>query len=175
MRLAAVLLSGFFAAGSALGGDTPAPAPLAQVKTVYLLPMAHGLDQYLAHRLTRAGLFQVVTEPQKADAVITDRLGPAFQQKMDEFFPPAKPAEAAKKEDEKTATQEAGRFAGQTVGQSQSSFSRARGTLFIVSKARTVLWSTFERPASATSEHLNRTAENITKRLQQDLKRKPSR
>ncbi len=171
MRLAAVLLSGFFAAGSVLGADAPAPTALAEVRTVYLLPMANALDQYLAHRLTVTGLFQVVTEPKKADAIITDRLGPAFEQRMEEFFPPEKAVEPAKKDDATTTTREAGGFAGQTARPAQSSFSRAKGTLFIVSKAGTVLWSTFERPSNTTSQKLNQAAENITRRLQQDLKR----
>ena len=50
------------------------------VKTVYLLPMANGLDQYLASRLTSESVFQVVTDPKKADAVLTDHVGEGFEQ-----------------------------------------------------------------------------------------------
>ena len=45
------------------------------VKTVYLLPMASGLDQYLALQLTSSGVLQVVTDPKKADAILTDGIG----------------------------------------------------------------------------------------------------
>ncbi len=43
-------------------------AEVAGVKTVYVLPMTGGLDQYLAFRLTSEGVLQVVTDPAKADA-----------------------------------------------------------------------------------------------------------
>ena len=29
---------------------------------------------------------QVVTDPQKADAILTDHIGPAFEQKLDELY-----------------------------------------------------------------------------------------
>ena len=61
---------------------------LAEVKRVYLLPMSGGLDQYLANRLTKVGRFEVVTDPANADAVFTDRLGPAFEDKWNELYPP---------------------------------------------------------------------------------------
>ena len=37
--------------------------------------MSHGLDQYLANRLTNEHVFQVVTDPKLADAVFSDRVG----------------------------------------------------------------------------------------------------
>src|SRR5688500_13830221 len=65
---------------------------LMEVREVYLLPMSGGLDQYLANRLTREGRFEVVTDPKNADAVFTDRLGPAFEDKLKELYPrPPKP------------------------------------------------------------------------------------
>ena len=72
----------------------PPKAELAQVHKVYLLPMTNGMEQYLANRLTGLGVFQVVTDPKKADAIFTDRIGEAFEAKQTEWFPekPLKPA-----------------------------------------------------------------------------------
>ena len=64
----------------------------ARVQTVYLLPMAHGLDQFVANRLTREHLLEVVADPKRADAVFTDRLGEAFESQLDDLYPAPKPA-----------------------------------------------------------------------------------
>ena len=50
--------------------------------TVYVLPMAGGLDQYLAQRLSSDHVMKVVADPKLADVVLTDRLGEAFEQKL---------------------------------------------------------------------------------------------
>lgn len=94
MKIAAVLLSCFFALASS------ANAQLANVHSVYLFPMGGGLDQHLANRITGAGLFQVVTDPKKADAVFTDRLGEGLETRLSELYPeppPPKPQPAAPK------------------------------------------------------------------------------
>ena len=72
----------------------PPKTELMQVHKVYLLPMTNGMEQYLANRLTGLGVFQVVTDPQKADAVFTDGIGAAFESRQAEMFPqrPAKQA-----------------------------------------------------------------------------------
>lgn len=166
MRLAAVLLCGFLAAASAPAADS---AKLADTKTVYLLPMPNGLDQYLANRLTRDAIFQVVTEPAKADAIITDRLGPDFERKMAELFPPPAPAEESKEEEESGSDSSRGLAA--PAPPPVSSLSRAKGTLFIVSQSSgTVLWSIFERPKSTAPKDLNRLAQKIAAQLERDLK-----
>src|SRR5215831_4514427 len=78
----------------AFGETGPDPR---QAKTVYLLPMGNGLDQYLADRLTREGLYTVVTDPTKADAIFTDRIGQSFEQAMKELYqPPPEDSEADK-------------------------------------------------------------------------------
>ena len=64
----------------------------ARVQTVYLLPMAHGLDQFVASRLTREHLLEVVADPKRADAVMTDRLGATFELQLDDLYPAPKPA-----------------------------------------------------------------------------------
>ena len=64
---------------------------LHQVKRVYILAMGSGMDQYLANQLTTAGIFEVVTDPKKADAIVTDNVGEAFQKKLDDLYPPPAP------------------------------------------------------------------------------------
>ena len=45
------------------------------VKSVYILRMGSGLDQFLASEFTKSGVYTVTTDPQKADALFTDSLG----------------------------------------------------------------------------------------------------
>ena len=49
-------------AAAAFASENP---QLKQVQAVYILPMGSGMDQYLANKITRLALFQVVTDPQK--------------------------------------------------------------------------------------------------------------
>ncbi len=63
-------------------------AELSGVRAVYMLPMSNGMDQYLANRLINLHAVQVVTDPQRADAILTDRLGPGFEDKLQELYPP---------------------------------------------------------------------------------------
>src|SRR5258707_14167007 len=105
-------------------------AGIAEVQSVYLLPMTGGLDQYLANRLT--GVFRVVTDPKLADAVFTDRLGEPFEHKLTELYAP--PADSDK--DDKEAKRET----------PVSSFGRGKGTVFLVDlKSRAVIWSSFQK------------------------------
>ena len=61
---------------------------LHQVKRVYILAMGSGMDQFLANQLTKAGVFEVVTDPKTADAIVTDNVGEPFQKKLDDLYPP---------------------------------------------------------------------------------------
>ena len=117
--------------------------------TVYIMPMAGGLDQYLAACLTRDRVMQVVADPKIADIVLTDRLGEAFEQKMAEIHP---------KDDKKTDPNSHPAFRTTT----------ARGTVFLVHvKSRQVIWSDYENfPASSSGSNLNQVAERIVKKLQ---------
>src|SRR5262249_36927549 len=63
-------------------------AGLEDVKAVYLLPMSRGMDQYLAERLAGQNIFQVVTDPNKADAIFTDRIGSSFEANLTELYKP---------------------------------------------------------------------------------------
>jgi len=81
-------------------------ADLAGVHSVYLLPMARGMDQYLAIQLTNEHLFKVVTDPKLADAVFTDHISEGFQEQLEDFSPTPKPPKPPKA-DEGTAAKAA--------------------------------------------------------------------
>jgi hypothetical protein len=122
----------------------------AEVRTVYLMPMGSGLDQYLANQLTAAGAYEVVTDPKRADAVFTDHLGESFEQKLAELLAP--PKEEDEKGDDKVVH--------------LSTFSRGKNTIFLVDvKNKSVLWSAYEKPKNSSPDELNRTATRIVQRL----------
>ncbi len=150
MKLLAVLC----AAGlSLMAGDVSA------IKTVYLLPMAGGLDQYLANRLTTSGAFQVVTDPQKADAIFTDRLGSSFEEQFNNLFTPKKVSDG-KLENDTSAP----------VGQSVS---RAKGSVFLVDRnSRVVVWSTYVVAKSTRPNDVNDAAAKIVSELDKSRKTK---
>lgn len=128
---------------------TLACAQYAGPKTVYILPMSAGLDQYLAQWLTKDHIMQVVADPKAADVVMTDRLGEAFEEKMKEI----RPDDEKKKKDDDTHN----RYRSSTP----------HGTVFLVdAKTRHVLWSDHQKPPRSNSDaDLNRTAEQIAKKL----------
>lgn len=143
---------------------------LMQVHTVYILPMGNNMDQHLASRLSQLGTMQVVADPQVADAILTDRLGEAFEKKLDEMYP--KPKEETEEDadaDEKTS---ASKDSSKDQGPLRpNSFGRSKGTLFLVErKTRNVLWSVYMRPKNSTSDEINRTAGRIVDRLNRDVK-----
>lgn len=123
------------------------------------MPMAGGLDQYLAERLTREGVFTVVVDPKQADAVWSERVDPGFAGALDELYPPPKP-EGAKEE----AEAEKPPF--------RRALGRARGNVFLVGVAsRQIIWSTFLRVEDTSPKGLHRAARDIVKILKKDLKR----
>jgi len=126
--------------------------------------MGNGLDQYLAGRLTRLGLFQVVADPKRADAVFTDRLGEAFEQRLNELYPvPEPPAQ------NKESTAQSGVETRQEPYARISSWGRGRGTVFLVdARTRAVIWSAYERPRDSSPEQVNRAAERIAARLKRE-------
>jgi hypothetical protein len=151
-------------------------ADLANVHTVYVLKMAKGLDQFLANRLTSDHVFQIVTDPKLADAVFTDQIGEGFQMKLEEMFPTpesAKPAPPPKKP-EKTED-EANPLMGDTVNKlsnpgANSSFGRAKGTVFLVdAKSRQVVWSAYQPAKGGAPKEMDRTANDIVIRIKRDL------
>jgi len=138
-------------AGATLGADAPG------VQAVYLLPMAGGLDQYLANRLTSAGVFKVVTDPKLADAIFTDQLGAGFEQKLTDLYAP--PPE----DDDKNGRPKS----------HPSAFNHGKGTIFLVDlKSHAVIWSLYEKPGRTTPDTLNRTASHIVQQIIKQQKAK---
>jgi hypothetical protein len=130
--------------GAVAFGQQPA------MRSVYVLPMAGGLDQYLAAQLAHDHVMQVVADPKIADAVLTDRLGDSFQQTLAKLHP----------RDDDEDTSEAPRHSFQSTG--------TKGTVFLVdAKSRQVIWSDFEKPPrNVSGNSLNRHAERLAKKLQ---------
>jgi len=136
-------------------------ADVTNVQAVYLLPMAGGLDQYLANRLT--GVFRVVTDPKLADAVFTDRLGEPFEQKLAELYPPETAASDKEDKDDKDSKKPP----------QVSSFGRGKGTIFLVDlKSRAVIWSAFNKSNGTAPDTLDRTASRIVQQLKKEQKPK---
>jgi hypothetical protein len=177
-----------FCALALLAASVPAAVnpELKQVNTVYILAMGSGMDQYLANRLTTLGVFQVVTDPQKADAIITDRLGETFETKFKELYPPPAPPppptppapvkDAKDDKDTKTVvpvdktTKDDKGQADESGARRVGSFNRSRGNIFIVDrKSKNVIWSVYERPKDSTPGEMSKTAERVVKRLRDDL------
>jgi len=153
MKLFAVLC----AAGLSIFG-----ADLSTVKTVYLLPMSSALDQYLAIRLTNSGDFQVVTDPAKADAIFSDRIGAAFEEEMKDLYAPKKV------QDGKLGNDESARPVSE-------SFSRGKGSIFLIDRdSRVVLWSIYAVAKSTNSQDMNHLAEKIVAELGKSRKTKPA-
>ena len=170
-----------------LGAIAEVNPQLHQVKRVYILAMGSGMDQFLANQLTKAGIFEVVTDPKKADAILSDNVGEPFQQKLDELYPPppvpikveaTKPAlDASTPVDTKDAKSPDARAGGNNKFEDlggavarTSSFGRGKGNFFLVDrKSRIVLWSVYERPKDATPRELTKTAAKVVKQLKDDL------
>jgi hypothetical protein len=117
-------------------------------KTVYILPMASGLDQYVAQWLTKNHVMQVVADPKAAEVVMTDRLGEGFEEKLKEMRP-----DPDKKSD--------------GTGHTAFRTTQPRGTIFLVdAKSHQVLWSDYQKPPKSNSDDdLNRTAEQIARKI----------
>lgn len=143
------------------------PRPeLAEIKNVYLLPMGFSLDQFLAIRLTKGGVLQVVTDPKKADAIFSDHIGTGLEDKLNTLYGEQKPAETAddKDKDKDKNSYNSGPMAGGT---------RNKGMVFLVDRrTRNVLWSDYVPPKSSQPEELNRVADKIAGQLEKDKKGK---
>lgn len=138
-------------------------ADLSSVKTVYLLPMSGGLDQFLAGRLASDGAFQVVTDPKKADAIFTDRIGEGFEQTLSDLLTPKKP------DDGKLENIEITRPPSQP-------FAHSKGSFFLVDRnSHVVLWSTYAVAKSNNSGDLNSLAVKIVAELDKTRSANPKR
>ena len=130
---------------------------LAAVHTIYILPMASGMDQYLASRLTARGVVQVVADPHHADALLTDHIGESFESKLDDLYAPPKPAESTQ-------------VGFAPLAHPPSTWSRGRGSFFLVDrKTRSVLWSVYDRPHGSRPDELNHVATKIAGQLGGDI------
>jgi hypothetical protein len=153
-------------------------AELTGARTVYLLPMGRGLDQFIANRLTRMHVLQVVTDPAKADAVFTDDVGATLEGRLKDLYPPPPTNEPVPvKEKPETSPVRGGlpSMLGDTVNKADQAGSmgvsgRGRGTIFLVDvKSREVLWSAFEKPKNSSPRELDHTAERVVRLLKEDL------
>jgi hypothetical protein len=140
-------------------------AGLGDIKTVYLLPMSNGLDQYLAQQLTAGAVLQVVTNPQAADAVLTDHLGESFEQSLADLY------QTKPKADDKSSDDAEDK--GATPARSGMQGKRGRGTIFLVNRrTHDVLWSVYELPKDSQPATLRRSAGKISAQLAKSIKGK---
>ena len=140
---------------------TVAFGQLKQVQSVYILPMGGGLDQYLATRMVEQHLLQVVTDPQRADAVLVDRIGEGLEEKLTELYPDEK-KKAEMEKDKKPGSDNNG--AQKRVG--STNLQRGKGTIFLIDRrTHTVLWSIYSPSRSTRASDVHKNAEVIVKKL----------
>jgi hypothetical protein len=183
MRWTVLLFLPLLAGAAEIGGS--------KVNTVYILPMAHGLDQHIANCLTREHVVEVVADPQRADALLSDRLGGSIEYQLEKLHPtPKPPDESAKSESDSESDKDAGdpsdksdkgeknstkgrrapRMMAEAGPPRGNAFGGGKGTLFLVdTHSRNVLWSVYERPKNTSPDELDRTAKRVVTRLKQDL------
>ena len=138
-----------------------------EVKTVYLLRMGNGLDQYLASELSKQGIYTVTTDAQKADALLTDSLGEPFEKKYLELYPPAEPEK--KKDDEQKDEKKDGMI-GVGARAGTSTIGRGKGTIFLVErKSRNLLWSMTRQPKHSGTKEMVNHARKIVAELKKEL------
>ncbi len=165
---------------AAIAASLPAAVnpQLKQVTTVYILSMRSGMDQFLANQLTASGIFQVVTDPQKADAILTDHVGESFESKLKELYPPPPPPKKPEEANDDSADKPAKKDAKKDKKDDKDDTPIARvsgaiggkGNFFLVDRrSRSVLWSIYERPKDTTPGELSRTAERVVRHLKDDL------
>src|SRR3954447_7033576 len=158
-------------------------ADLSGVRNVYVLPMSRGLDQYLASRIASEGVFQIVTDPKLADAVLSDKVGDSLRSQLETIFPTPKPEveEEEKPEKDETAASDDPNSIAAALKETEnkverpganSTFGRSKGNIFLVeAKSRLVLWATYDPPRTNNSRDLDRTASDIVSRIKKDLKK----
>ena len=188
MRWTALLFLPLLAGAAEIGGS--------RVNTVYILPMAHGLDQHIANRLTREHVVEVVADSARADALLTDRLGASLEYQLEKLHPTPKPSdESAASESDSDKSEKSGKVGGDLADKSDkdtddkeattrraprmmaesgpprpNAFGGGKGTLFLVdAHSRAVLWSVYEKPKNTSPDEMDRTAKRVVGRLKQDL------
>ena len=145
---------------------------LGRVQKVYLWPMSDSLDQFLAEQVATEGVFDVVVDPKRAQAILTDRISSKFLEGMEELFPTPEEMAEAEKEEEEGADDPASALTG-TYRVERSpiySASRAEGAVFLVDvRTREVLWSTFLKGYDTTPKAMHRQARMVVMRLKKQL------
>ena len=151
MKLLAIFLAAALTSSVSLkAGD------LSSVKSVYLMPMSGGLDQYLAIRLANTGGIQVVTDPKMADAIFTDRIGANFEQSLQDMYG------EKKKSDGKLSSDDFSKPTSQPG-------SRGKGSLFLVDRqSRVVIWSIYAKAKGTDADEMNHLAMRIADQLGKD-------
>ncbi len=129
-----------------------------KTRTVYIVPMANGLDRHLASRLTSSGAVRIVLDPEKADAVLTDRVDEAFWAWSNAHYKPAgKASNAAPNEDDRSSYQ-------------RPRMSGYRGTVFLVDPRQgVVLWSIYEPTPDTSANALDQAAVRVAINLKKSL------
>lgn len=157
-----------FGCAAALCGESRGlPAGLTQVQTVYVMPMGNGLDQFLAHQLTRHGVFKVTTDPAKADAFFSDVVGLGFENRLAELLPKPEAAEeeGGSKEAKRKKEDDADAGPARVV-----TFGRSKGNVFLIDgKTKQVLWTGFDLPKNTRTEQIYKMGERLVSRLRKDL------
>jgi hypothetical protein len=166
MKRALVLFWGVVALTSVVAGQSA----LKSDQSVYLLPMGNGFEQYLANQLTEQGVLRVVTDPVKADVLLTDEIGLRFEQRLEELYPPPPEEEEEKEEEVEESNEETGPGVVGVVKSEEkrpvSSFSRGRGNVFLVERQTgNVLWSIYHQRKNSTPKSLNKAAEKVVNEL----------
>ena len=150
MRLQTIVCTTVFGAALLAGDARLSP----RYETTYVSAMPHGLDQYVASRLTKDHVLWVVLEPESADSVLTDTLDNAFWQWLARTYPPANTAAAAN--GQRTSA----------VPRDLQGSNAHKGTMFLVDpRRRLVIWSTYALPKNSSPAALDRTATEVTNQL----------
>jgi hypothetical protein len=130
-----------------------------KTRTVYIVPMANGLDCHLASRLTSSGVAKVVLDPDNAYAVLTDRVDEAFWAwSKAQYKRTAQPSNGGWFIDDDRFTYQRPRMGGY------------RGTVFLVDPRNgVVLWSHYEPAAYLSPNSLDHVAERVAANLKESL------
>ena len=144
---------------------------LGRVQKVYLWPMSDSLDQFLAEQVATEGVFDVVIDPKRAQAILTDRISSKFLDGMEELFPTPEEIPEADKEEEEADDPASALAGAYRVERSPFySASRAEGAVFLVDvRTREVLWSTFLKGYDTTPKAMHRQARMVVMRLKKQL------
>jgi hypothetical protein len=104
----------------------------------------------------------VVTDPNLADAVLSEYIGPALEEKLDTLYGEKKSANPTEKE--KPASFSSGPLAAGA---------RNKGAVFLVDrKTRNVIWSDYVRPKNGQADEVNHAADKIATQLEKDKRGK---